>query len=157
MPHKHKVEDTRKRSFFKALTGNGLEIIFDTFIFGLAFRILGLSIPEAAGLGLALSVLTEVLCFITNYFNDRIWNRTQWGRKVKDEETKEKILWSCHQCLWRAYPGSFMICEHPITKERMKKHDRMCKTPCEYFEYDKTGMDYLERIKEGYSWVQTGK
>lgn len=82
--HKHKVEDTRKRSLLKALTGNGLEVLFDTFIFGTVFHLLGLPIVEAVGTGLGLSVLTECLCFITNYFNDRVWNRVQWGRKVED-------------------------------------------------------------------------
>lgn len=82
--HKHKVEDTRKRSLLKALTGNGLEVLFDTLIFGTALTALGLSVPEAAGLGLILSIGTEILCFITNYFNDRAWNRIQWGRKVED-------------------------------------------------------------------------
>lgn len=157
MPHEHKVEDTRKRSFLKALTGYTLEVIIDTFIFWTLLVVIGIEPGHAIPLGAGFSLLTESICFLSHYLNDRIWNRAQWGRKVEDEEAKEKILWSCHQCLWRAYPGSFMICEHPITKERMKKHDRMCKTPCEYFEYDKTGTDYLERIKEGYSWVQTGK
>lgn len=90
MVHKHKVEDSRKRSFLKALTGNGLEVIFDTVIFGTIFKtFLGLSLPEAAGLGLALSIITELLCFVTNYFNDRIWNRLQWGRKVKEIEEED--------------------------------------------------------------------
>jgi len=82
--HKHRVEDTRKRSLLKALTGNGLEIVFDTFIFGYVFIQLGIGVPEAIGIGFGLSVMTEILCFVTNYFNDRLWNRTQFGRKVRD-------------------------------------------------------------------------
>lgn len=82
--HRHKISDERKRSFFKALTGNGLEILIDTFILGTILQILGIPSPYQISLGL--SVLTEVLCFLTNYFNDRLWNRFQWGRKVEDEE-----------------------------------------------------------------------
>jgi len=82
MGHKHKVEDTRKRSLLKALTGNGLEVIFDTIIFGIVFVALGMEVSHAVGVGLGLSILTEILCFITNYFNDRAWNRTQFGRKI---------------------------------------------------------------------------
>ena len=82
--HKHKVEDTRKRSLLKALTGNGLEVIFDTIIFGFIFVTLGMELPEAAGIGFGLSIMVEILCAITNYFNDRAWNKIQWGRKVED-------------------------------------------------------------------------
>lgn len=90
--HKHKVEDTRKRSLLKALTGNGMEVIFDTIIFGMVFVALGMEIPHAAGIGFGLSVATELLCFVTNYFNDRVWNRVQWGRKVKDVSYVVKAL-----------------------------------------------------------------
>ena len=82
--HTHEIEDTRKRSLLKALTGNGLEAVLDTLIIGTILTWLGMPIIEAAGLGISLSVTIEFLCFVTNYCNDRIWNRTQWGRTIKD-------------------------------------------------------------------------
>jgi len=79
MGHKHKVEDTRKRSLLKALTSNGLEVLVDTILFDRVLSSFGISIlPLAFGL----SVTVEFLCFVTNYLNDRAWNRIQWGRKV---------------------------------------------------------------------------
>jgi len=86
MTHGHKVEDTRLRSVCKAFSGNGLEVIFDTLLLLPLLMYLGMPIHEAAGLGIGISVLVEILCFITNYFNDRAWNRIQWGRKVIDIE-----------------------------------------------------------------------
>jgi len=86
MTHGHKVEDTRLRSALKALTGNGLEVIFDTLLLMPLLVYLGMPIHEAIGLGVGISVVVEILCFITNYFNDRAWNRIQWGRKVIDIE-----------------------------------------------------------------------
>jgi len=87
MTHHHKVEDTRKRSLLKALTGNGLEIIIDTILIGTVLNLLGMPHPyEFAG---AFSVVTEIMCFITNYMNDRVWNKIQWGRKVEDIEEED--------------------------------------------------------------------
>ena len=80
--HKHKVEDTKLRSALKALSGNGLEVVVDTLLFASILSILGVSSPVP--ISFALSVATEILCFITNYFNDRAWNRIQWGRVVVD-------------------------------------------------------------------------
>lgn len=82
MNHKHKVNDTKLRSLFKALTSNGLEILVDTILISFVLSSLGISSPIP--ISFALSVITEVLCFITNYFNDRVWNRCQWGRVVTD-------------------------------------------------------------------------
>ena len=80
--HKHKVEDARKRSILKALTGNGFEIIIDTLLIGSVLHLL--EMPYAFGFAGIFSVVTEFLCFVTNYFNDRAWNKIQWGRVVED-------------------------------------------------------------------------
>jgi len=88
--HNHRVEDTRKRSLLKALTGNGFEVLFDTIIMASFFIFIGIKAPDAIGIGFGLSICTEILCFITNYFNDRLWNKTQWGRKVIDIEEQDK-------------------------------------------------------------------
>lgn len=77
-----KVEDSRKRSIMKALTANLLEVIFDTIVMGIIFSFLGLPTEEAFLSGGGLAVLTQVICFFTQYVADRIWNKTQWGRKI---------------------------------------------------------------------------
>lgn len=80
---KYIVKDSRKRSFLKALTGNGLEVLIDTILLSVIFSILGVASPVP--ISFVLSVITEVLCFITNYCNDRAWNFIQWGRKVEHD------------------------------------------------------------------------
>ena len=80
-----KVYDTRKRSFLKALTANLVEIIIDTFVIGFILSYLGVPYEVAYLSGGGLAVLTELLCFCTNYIVDRIWNRTQWGREIVEE------------------------------------------------------------------------
>lgn len=153
--HKHKVEDSKKRSFLKALTGYLSEVLIDSFLISSILKIIGVETSSAISIGFGISLLTEFICFLVHYGNDRVWNRIQFGRKVTDLKETHKIYWSCHDCLWRAYPGSFMICEHPITREKMKKHDTLCKTPCEYFEPDRTGKECYVRKEKGYSWVKT--
>ena len=73
---KHIVKDTRKRSVFKALTGRALEISIGTFV--ISFFIL-----QDLEKSLLIAVLNEGLCAIVSYFNDRVWNLTQFGRKIK--------------------------------------------------------------------------
>jgi len=77
MDHKHKVEDTRARSILKALTGRALEISIGSFVIAFVFT---------ANLALSASValINEGFCAFVCYFNDRAWNRIQWGRKVED-------------------------------------------------------------------------
>lgn len=82
--NKHIVKDTKKRSLFKALTGNGLEVLIDTIFLTAILTLIG--VPDPAPISFTLSVITEFLCFVTNFFNDRIWNLFQWGRKVEHDE-----------------------------------------------------------------------
>lgn len=84
MGEKHIVKDTKMRSLFKALTGNGLEVLLDTILLSFIFGILGVASPIP--ISFALSVATEILCFVTNFCNDRLWNLTQYGRKVEHDK-----------------------------------------------------------------------
>jgi len=83
--HKHKVEDTRARSILKALTGRALEISVGSFVIAFVFT---------ANLALSASValVNEGFCAVVSYFNDRAWNRVQWGRKVEDIDTSTTPL-----------------------------------------------------------------
>jgi len=83
MVHKHKVEDTRARSILKALTGRALEISIGSFVIAFVFT---------ANLALSASValINEGFCAVVCYFNDRAWNRIQWGRKVEDIDVWNK-------------------------------------------------------------------
>ena len=84
--HSHRVNDTRKRSLLKALTGYIFEVIADTFIISTGLRLLGFETEIAFIGGLALAGVTEILCFCIHYINDRLWNKVQWGRMVEDIE-----------------------------------------------------------------------
>lgn len=84
LKHKHKVYDTHKRSMLKALTARLLEIFIDTLCIGGVLHLT--EIPNAFQLGFSFAVVTEALCALVTYINDRIWNRFQWGREVVDIE-----------------------------------------------------------------------
>jgi len=89
--HHHKVNETRTRSILKALTSKVIEVVVDTALVGEILHLLGVS--NAFEIGGSFAVAVEVLCAVTNYFNDRLWNKIQWGREVEDaEETiKDKV------------------------------------------------------------------
>ena len=89
--HEHKVNETRTRSLFKTLTARIIEIIVDTFLIGSVYFLIG--IPHAYEIAGGISIVIEFLCALTNYLNDRLWNKIQWGREVEDvEETiKDKV------------------------------------------------------------------
>ena len=78
--HRHKVNETRKRSLTKTISFRIIEIIVDVFI------LLGLmktGMPELmiAGVG-AISV--EATCGVGYYIWERLWNRISWGRIIED-------------------------------------------------------------------------
>lgn len=75
MNDKHVVWESRRRSILKALTGRALEISIGTFV--VSYFILG-DITKSFGI----ATLHEMLCAITSYINDRIWNLSQWNRRV---------------------------------------------------------------------------
>lgn len=82
--HKHKVNETKKRSLTKALIGRVLEISIGTLTFGTILSFLGF--PYAYQLGLSLNLLEEIICALITYLSERVWNRVNWGREVWDIE-----------------------------------------------------------------------
>jgi len=88
--HDHRVEDTRLRSLGKGATGYILEVLADTFVIaGGISLLLGAPTETALSSGLIFAIITEGLCFMTHYINDRLWNRIQWGRRVIDIARKQ--------------------------------------------------------------------
>lgn len=90
---------------------------------------------------------------------DGTWNPvTQEGECINFTalETLETmpVVKACCRCVWRNYGGSLMVCDNPTIRGYIQA-GRIVNTPCEFFELDETGDEYLMRIKEGYSWVKT--
>lgn len=71
---KHRVDETHKRSIVKGITGRAIEIAVDAIILSL----FGLNIFESVGV----AILIEGLCFVSSYFNERLWNKVNWGRRI---------------------------------------------------------------------------
>jgi len=71
---KQRVDETHKRSIAKGITGRLIEIAVDTAI--LSF----LGINPFQSLGVA--IIIEGLCFASSYFNERLWNKVLWGRRI---------------------------------------------------------------------------
>lgn len=84
--HKHRVDETKKRSLLKAITGRAIEITVGTLIFGtiIMFVFPDISNPYLAGLGL--NLVEEGLCFLITFLTERVWNKISWGRNVEDME-----------------------------------------------------------------------
>ena len=74
--HDHKVCDSHLRSFLVTVTANGIEVVIDYFLFNFF-----LGQPAES---LALSIATQVVCYLTTFSSLRIWNRIKWGWKVID-------------------------------------------------------------------------
>ena len=72
--HKHKIYETRLRSFLKALNGRVLEVLVDAAI----LRVLGIPFLE----GIGVSILIEAACFGISYGIERLWNKISWGRRI---------------------------------------------------------------------------
>ena len=70
------IYETRMRSFWKAVSFRLIEIAVDTLI--LSFFV---KVPVAVGLAVAL----EVICLVLHYVFERVWNRSNYGRKIKEE------------------------------------------------------------------------
>lgn len=84
---KYKVEDTRKRSLLKSVTGLVFEIVFDTLFLGSILSILG--IPHSFEYAGGFAIIGELVCVGGHYFNDRCWNRINWGRTVGNYKEEE--------------------------------------------------------------------
>jgi uncharacterized membrane protein len=77
MTHEHIVHESHLRSLLKGFTARIIEIAFDTVVLSIA----GLHPFESVGI----AILMETVCYCLGYFNERIWNRVQWGRKVVEK------------------------------------------------------------------------
>lgn len=73
MVFKMRINETRKRSLFKAISFRIIEIALDTLI-------LSFFITPAVAFGVAVSL--EVLCLALHYAFERIWNKTDYGREI---------------------------------------------------------------------------
>jgi len=80
--HKHKVSETCIRSLLKTVSARLLEILIDTILLGVIYSLLG--IPRPYEIAFSLSVVIECLCALATYVNERLWNKVQWGREVRD-------------------------------------------------------------------------
>jgi len=87
-----KVNDGRIRSFAKGLTGKTAEVLLDTLVFSQF-----LAAPASAGLAIAV----ELVCFLVNFENERLWNLTDWNREVTGNKVNEK----CSRSIARALTG----------------------------------------------------
>jgi uncharacterized membrane protein len=76
------VDETRKRSLVKTITLRIFEVAVDTALIAWL-----LSVFSVFGDGwssyLVVAILIESLCALTSYLNERLWNRVQWGRRIK--------------------------------------------------------------------------
>lgn len=70
---KMKINETRKRSFAKALSFRIVEITASSIV-------LSLFVAPYKAVGLA--VLLEGLCFGLQYLGERIWNRIGYGKEI---------------------------------------------------------------------------
>lgn len=80
--HRHRVNETRKRSVIKAVTGRIVEITIGTLVQGTILNKLGFQSPYEYGF--LMTVIEELLCFTICLINERIWNKINWGREVED-------------------------------------------------------------------------
>ena len=71
-----KINETRTRSLLKAASFRVLEITVDALL--LSFFV---SVPLAVGLAVAI----EGVCFSMHFLFERVWNRIDYGRSIKDE------------------------------------------------------------------------
>jgi hypothetical protein len=68
-----KINERLRRTVLKGTTGRTLEVLLDTLVIS-AFIDVKLSF--------ALAVTVEIVCFLTDCANDRLWNLTSWNRKI---------------------------------------------------------------------------
>jgi len=72
---KSKVDETKIRSLAKTTISKGIEILVDTVVITI-FTSLG--IPPVV---IAISI--EGFCFCNHFIIERLFNRIQWGRRIK--------------------------------------------------------------------------
>lgn len=82
MNHHHEINETKKRSILKTVSGRAIEITVGTLVQGFLLGLLGF--PSPYGLGFIMTLIEETTCFCICIVNERIWNKINWGREVKD-------------------------------------------------------------------------
>ena len=87
---KYRVEESKKRSILKSLTASCSEIFFDVILFSFLLQLLGIPHLESIGMGLGISLMDEAICCLTFYFNERVWNRLQFGRRIVSSKERRK-------------------------------------------------------------------
>lgn len=75
---KRKLSESKLRSVLITITGRLMEIGIGTFV--ISYLILN-NLP----LSLGIAILNETICACTTYFNLRIWNLCDWGRRITHE------------------------------------------------------------------------
>lgn len=78
--HKHEVNESRKRSIVKSLSFHIVQMVVDGIILYAMMRA-NLPIEVVAGAG---AIIVECVCFGGYFFWERLWNRIEWEREVKD-------------------------------------------------------------------------
>jgi|GEM_PF-7069172 uncharacterized membrane protein len=89
--HKHKVCESRLRTLIKGFSSHVIEfildfVLFDAFLTYISKSSVSMTLLNNAISSGVLAVIVEVICFSIGYFNERLWNRSQWQRKVIDIE-----------------------------------------------------------------------
>jgi len=82
----YRINETRKRSLLKTVTSRLLEILADTLIFECIFRFLNIFDSFSLAYSFGIAILVEGTCFCSGYLNERIWNKINWGREVKNRK-----------------------------------------------------------------------
>jgi uncharacterized membrane protein len=76
------VDETKTRSLAKTVTSRIVEVIVDT-------AVIASFLSALAGWGggwekyVVVAILVESICAASSYLNERLWNRIQWGRRIK--------------------------------------------------------------------------
>jgi len=72
-----RINETWKRSLYKAVSFRILEVAIDTLI---------LSIFVEPRIAFGLAVGLEGICLLLHYLFERVWNRIQWGRHIIEDK-----------------------------------------------------------------------
>jgi len=72
---KHRVSESKLRSFIKALSFRIVEVIVDTIFLSFLF-------PGHIEISFLGAIGIEFICFLFGYLWERIWNKIHFGRKV---------------------------------------------------------------------------
>ena len=76
-----KIHETRARSLLKAVSFRIVEIAVDTLI---------LSFFVDTHIAVMLAIALEFVCFVLHYLFERVWNKTDFGRHIIDDNCIKK-------------------------------------------------------------------